>query len=267
MRDRRSGFTLVELIVVTVLGALLISATLQVLITNQRTYTAQNAQIQAQQSVRAAMDILTQELRELSPEGLDIFQMSPVRLRIRASRAFGLICNDTVRGTPTFRVMKFGNWIGATDSVVVFADNQGEIQADDDWITTVVTARDTMETCGSSQAQRLTFANAGSFTTDSVSSGAEVRAFTHYVYRLFLYTDGQYYLGRRANPGTYVPLVGPLPRDNGLQFRYLDANGNETATAANVAQIEITVRTASDVLDSTGEPVRDSVTVRVFTRN
>ena len=44
-RDRR-GFTLTELIVVTVLGALLIMAALQVLITNQRTYTAQSAQIQ-----------------------------------------------------------------------------------------------------------------------------------------------------------------------------------------------------------------------------
>ncbi|NJD18215.1 MAG: prepilin-type N-terminal cleavage/methylation domain-containing protein [Gemmatimonadetes bacterium] len=266
MTTRRAGFTLVELIVVTVLGALLIGATLQVMVTNQRTFTAQNAQIQGQQSVRAAMEILTQELREISPEGLDIYQMSSTRLRIRASRGFGLICHDTTRGTPTFRVLKVGNWIGAADSVVVFADNTGEVQNDDSWITTTVTARDTTRTCGGSPAQRLTFGNASAFTTDSVSSGAEVRTFTHLVYRLFLYTDGQWYLGRRTNPGTYVPLVGPIAA-GGLLFRYLDEDGNETSTAADVAQIEITVRTESDVIDSTGEPVRDSVTVRVYTRN
>jgi hypothetical protein len=245
----------------------LIAATLQVMVTNQRTYTAQNAQIQGQQSLRAAMDILTQELREVSPGGLDIVQMSPVRMRIRAPRSFGLICHDTTRNTPTFRVLKVGNWIGATDSVVVFADNTGEVASDDQWITTAVTARDTTVTCGTSPAQRLTFANASAFDTDSVSSGAEVRAFTHFVYRLFLYSDGQYYLGRRPNPGTYSPLVGPLPYPDGVQFRYFDEDGNETSTPADVAQIEITVKTTSDVTDSTGRPVRDSVTVRVHTRN
>jgi len=267
MRRARSGFTLVELLVVTVLGAILIAATLQVMVMNQRTYTAQNAQIQGQQSLRAAMDILTQELREVSPGGLDIYQMSSIRLRIRASRSFGLICHDTTRGTATFRAMKVGNWIGATDSVVVFADNIGEIATDDDWITTVVTSRDTTRTCAGQPAQRLTFANATAFSADSVSSGAEVRAFTHLVYRLFLYTDGQWYLGRRTNPGTYVPLVGPLAYPNGLLFRFFDEDGNETSTPAAVAQIEITVRTDSDVIGSTGEPVRDSLTVRVYTRN
>jgi len=172
MRTARSGFTLVELIVVTVLGAVLIGATLQVLVTNQRTYTAQNAQIQGQQSLRAAMDILTQELREVSPEGGDIVQISNVRIRIRASRALGLICHDTVKGETRFRVLKVGNWIGATDSVFVFADNLGEVQADDRWITTVVTARDTASTCGASPAQRLTFGNAAAFAADSVSTGA-----------------------------------------------------------------------------------------------
>jgi len=94
-----------------------------------------------------------------------------------------------------------------------------------------------------------------------------VRGFTHYIYRLFLYTDGQYYLGRRAPTGTYVPLVGPLRAGDGLNYRYLDESGNETATLTDIAQIEITLRTDSDVSDSTGEPVRDSVVVRVYMRN
>ncbi|HUF75760.1 MAG TPA: prepilin-type N-terminal cleavage/methylation domain-containing protein, partial [Longimicrobiales bacterium] len=67
-RDRR-GFTLVELLVVVVLGSLVLMAALQVLITNQRTYAAQNAVITSQQSTRIALEVLVNELRELSPSG------------------------------------------------------------------------------------------------------------------------------------------------------------------------------------------------------
>lgn len=267
MNGRRDGFTLVELIVVTVLGALLIGATLQVLITNQRTYTAQNAQIQGQQALRAALEVLSGELREISPEGGDLVSMAETEMRVRSSRTFGLICHDTARGTTVFRVRRYGNWIGEGDSVFVFADNLGEVMTDDAWITTRVTARDTTSTCSGSPAQRLTFSGATAFTTDSVSSGAEVRAFMHFIYGMMTHTDGKPYLGRKTPGGNYVPLVGPLMETRGLGFRYLDSGGAVTSTADEVAQIEITVRTDSDVTDSTGNPVRDSVTVRVHTRN
>ena len=56
-RDRR-GFTLIELLIVVVLGSLILAAALQVLITNQRTYTAQNAAITGQQATRMALDVL-----------------------------------------------------------------------------------------------------------------------------------------------------------------------------------------------------------------
>ena len=46
MTRHRKGFTLVEMIVVIVLGSLVLLAAFTVLITNQRTYTAQNAVIQ-----------------------------------------------------------------------------------------------------------------------------------------------------------------------------------------------------------------------------
>lgn len=267
MKTRRAGFTLVELLVVTVLGALLIGATLQVLITNQRTYTAQNAQIQGQQALRAALEVLSGELREISPAEGDLVSMSSTELRIRAGRTFGLVCHDTMAGIPTFRVLRIGDWMEEGDSVFVFADNLGEVMTDDEWITTSITARDTTRTCGALPAQRLTFAGASAFGADSVSMGAQVRVFTHFIYGLMTYSDGRPYLGRKVPGGEYVPLVGPLRSGNGVAFRYMDAAGTVTSTAADVAQIEITLRTDSDIMDSTGSPVRDSVTVRVHTRN
>jgi len=57
-QSARRGFTLVELLVVVVLGGLMVLTIYQVLVTNSRTYTVNNAQIQGQQSLRAGMDIL-----------------------------------------------------------------------------------------------------------------------------------------------------------------------------------------------------------------
>jgi hypothetical protein len=242
-------------------------ATLQILITNQRTHTAQSAKIQNTQSMRASLEVLTSELREISPEGGDLVTMGTTSMRIRVGRGFGLVCNDTTRGTPVFRVQKVGGWIGETDSVFVFADNLGKIMTDDRWIKTQVSTRDTTTiACGANPAQRLRFSGAAFFAADSVSNGASVRSFTHYAYGLMQDTDGLYYLGRSGG-GTWVPLVGPLLSVRGLSFRYLDANGNVTGTATLVTQIEITLRTGSGIMDSLGNQVRDSVTVRVFTRN
>ena len=262
--DRR-GFTLVELIIVTVLGALLISATLQILITNQRTYTAQNAQIQGRQAMRGVLAVLSSELREISPAGGDLLAMNTDSLRIRVARSLGLICNDTTLGTTSFRVMKIGDWFAAGDSVHVFADNNGESMTDDDWITTRISSIDTTSACGSNDAQLVTFANSTLFSADSVSSGAEVRSFEHYSYGL-MEDGGEYYLGRKSSGGSWSAIVGPV-KAGGISFAYLDTLGSATTTDTLVAQIEITVLTGSDIVDSTGNPVSDSVTLRVYTRN
>ena len=263
--SRRGGFSLIELIVVTVLGALVISATLQVLITNQRLYTAQNAQIQGTQAIRAALEVLTNELREVSPAGGDLLGMDDDSLRVRAARGVGLICHDTASGVAVWRVLKIGDWFASSDSVFVFADNDGQLSTDDNWITTSIVSTDTTAGCGSNQAQKLTFASSTPFSSDSVSAGAEVRSFIHIAYGLMTY-NSRYFLGRKISGGSWTPVVGPLT-SRGVSFAYLDSEGATTSTAANVAQIQITVRTGSDVIDSTGRPVADSVTVRVFTRN
>ncbi|NCG33995.1 MAG: prepilin-type N-terminal cleavage/methylation domain-containing protein, partial [Proteobacteria bacterium] len=209
IRGRR-GFTIIELVVVTVLGGLLIVSTLQILIINQRTYTAQNAQIQGTQAIRIALEVLSSELREVSAQGGDIVAMNSDSLRIRAPRKIGLICNDSVIGNRVWRVLQIGDWFSAGDSVFVFADNQGTTGNDDTWIKTTVSAVDTTTTCSSDAAQRLTFASATPgatpFMTDSVSSGAEVRSFIHIGYGLMTY-GGVQYLGRSVAGGTWTPIV------------------------------------------------------------
>lgn len=268
MNANRRGFTLVELIIVTVLGSLVLAAAMKVLVTNQHTYTAQTAQINAQESTRAALDVLFGELREISPQGGDLVAMNAHSVQVRSMRKFGVVCGLTTSNPPDLEVVKVGDWFDTGDSVFVFADNNTNIKSDDAWIDAHVTGVDsTLVTCGSSQAEWLAFSGQGArFTADSVRTGAEVRSFVYYTYGLVT-TDGQTYLGRTDADGTAVPLVGPLQASDGVQFVYLDSIGNVTATSTEVRQIQVTVRTSSAVVNSVGQPVSDSITGTIYTRN
>ncbi|HSG07802.1 MAG TPA: prepilin-type N-terminal cleavage/methylation domain-containing protein [Longimicrobiales bacterium] len=266
--DRR-GFTLVELIVVTVLGALLVMASLEILITNQRTYTAQTAQIQGQQATRAGVDVLFNELREISAQGGDLLAMGSTSLSVRSMRKFGVACLVTNTSPPVIRALKVGDWFAMEDSVFVFADNKTTLSSDDRWIAARLqgAAVDTTVTCGSAKAQNLTFAGqAALFTADSVRTGAAIRSFTRYRYGLITYA-GDPYLGRTDAGGNTVPMVGPLKASNGVSFVYMDSVGTVTTTANKVRQIQVTIRTASGVVNSVGNTVSDSITALIYTRN
>jgi prepilin-type N-terminal cleavage/methylation domain-containing protein len=270
MTRSRRGFTIVELLIVAVLGSLVVGAAYQVLVTNQRTYTAQNAQIQSQQTVRAGMDVLFGELRELSRTGLDIQAFGTDTLKVRAMRKFGLACAVNI-GAGYMDVIKYGSWVEIGDSVVMYAENTMSTAADDDWIKGRVTARDTTLTCSGKQAQRLfipaiTSAAAGG-SPDTIRAGTNIRTFTHYTYGLYT-VDGAPYLGRRdAGSTTTTALVGPLKSSTGLAFRYLDTLNAVTTTLANVAQIEVTLRTSSTIRGPQGGYVADSIKTRISLRN
>lgn len=269
-RDRR-GFTLIEMLVVTVLGSLVLLAALQVLITNQRTYTAQSAAITGQQSTRVALEFLFNELRLVSPAGGDILQMSGDSMRVRMMRKFGRACSvaGITLATPVMLVTDYGpvDFV-AGDSVFIFADKYQRDEGDDKWVKGRITAV-TAGVCpqDASAAVQLTFAGQQStFTADSVHVGAAVRSFTPVRFAPTTYS-GDTYLGRGESGGALSPVAGPIRATGGLQFVYRDALGAVTATPANVRQIVVTVRSASGVLNSLNQPVTDSITAWIYTRN
>ena len=262
--DRR-GFTLIELMIVAVVGAMVVGATYQILLSSQRAYTIQTAQIQGRQTVRAGLDILFAELRELSRAEGDILTMGPDRIEFRAMRAFGLVCGVDPSGSP-LRVQKIGRFFESGDSIMVFADNRVQIASDDTILSGRVASIDTTETCsGGGAAQSLTVpALVAAFATDTVRIGAPVRGFTIYTYGLYS-LDGGYYLARKSGTTT-TPLVGPLS-SNGVSFTYADSFGQVTTNPRAVSQIEVTLRSESKILGSQGRPVADSLTTAIYLRN
>lgn len=277
MTGDRRGFTLIELIVVAVLGSLVLGAVLQVLITNQRTYTAQTATVSGQQSTRMALDVLFNELREASASGDDLIGMGRDSLRLRLMRKFGVTCSTGIASLQltVLRETNIFNMVGSNmfevgDSVFVYADNNGNTEDDDVWIPATITAVDTAGvTCpqDGAPAATLTFlGQAAAFAADSVGIGAPIRSFKTYTFGdTILY--GDVYFARREGSGPMIPVAGPLKATDGLDFTYRDAFGTVTAVDTDVRQIEVLVRTGSNVLDSRGEVVSDSITAWIYTRN
>jgi hypothetical protein len=187
-------------------------------------------------------------------------------------RKLGVACSVNLGGTPVLRTLRVGDAFVKGDSVFVFADNEETIQSDDVWIPALVTQVDTTVLCGSDKAMDVYFSGqSAAFTADSVRMGAALRSYVHYDYGLSSMDDGQYYMARTergAKSGSVpVPIVGPLKSNTGLQFTYLDADGNKTGTATDVRQVAVTVRTHSGVMNSVGETVSDSISAWIYTRN
>ena len=266
-KTSRRGFTLVELLVVVVLGGLMVLAIYQILITNSRTYAVNNAQIQGQQSLRAGMEVLFGELREISANEGDLVAMGPDSVTIRTPRSFGLVCAiDYTATPPRVTAFRIGPEVKAGDSIFIFADNVPDRALDDVWLTRVVQSVDTTTTCAGAPGQELRVANLAS-TGDTVRLGAPLRTFVQYTYGLITW-GGQDYLGRRiSTAGSPDPLVGPLVPKRGVTFRYLDSVGAVTTTATDVAQIEVTIRYEAPIMNVRNQLVRDSIVGRVYIRN
>jgi prepilin-type N-terminal cleavage/methylation domain-containing protein len=278
MTRGRKGFTMVELIVVVVLGSLVLMAALQILITNRRTYTAQSATIAGQQTTRMAVDVLFAELRELSPQGGDILQMNADSLVVRLMRKFSYVCATDFTGQPVLTVadsaaalpvMGGSNRFAVGDSVFVYADNDEDIDTDDVWIPvriTAVSASSSSACPGPSSGLQLTFNGQGAaFAADLVGIGAPVRSFERFGFGTTT-MNGDVYLARRST-SDYLPMAGPLAPTGGLQFVYRDSLGAITATPTSVSQIEVTLRTGSEALNSLNQMVQDSILVWIHTRN
>lgn len=288
---RRRGFTLVELMVAILLLGIVSTAIYKVLVSNQRTFTAQSQRIDLQQNIRAAATILPAEFRELDAADGDIIApLSATSITIRAMRKLAISCTAPVLpapvgGTTTFIVRQapfFGNqaFFAQNDSILIYYEGNPGTRADDQWIRAQVTINPTNLVCpgpapnaGFLLTVKPTWPAAPFNAANAIVAGAPVRGFSTVTYSLWQSpTDNQYYLAQTAN-GSTQPLVGPLTGASGLSFVYYDSTGTTTtATATLVRMIEIRVRgRTAQVIRQANDPALaykvDSVITRVALRN
>ena len=268
----RKGFTVVELLVVVVLGTLILLASYQVLAINTRVHAVNGARLQGQQTLRGGLEVLSGELREISTKGGDLIEMGTDSLTIRAQREFGLVCAVNYGGgTAQLTALRIGQAFAVGDSVFVLHDNDPDRASDDEWFGGTVSGVGASTACGGNPSQVLSLpfvaATAAAFSPDSVRVGAPIRGFDIFTYGQYE-VDGEQFLARRARGAAHPdPLVGPLPPYGGVVFRYLDDQGLETKVDTLVAQIQLTLRYESALRSFDNELVSDSILLRIYPRN
>ncbi len=274
---RRGGFTLVELLVAMVVAGVLMIAIFQVLLSQQRIFTVQRERIQSQQTVRAGLEIMAAELRELSPGEGDFLLADPDEMEIRVVRGLGLACEKTSDSPLILRVVDRGRRVAQGDSVHLYVDGNPAIPGSDFWVTAAVSAVVpdpdpcpvplSLDEADRPQGRLLTLVPSTAINPVDVRVGAMVRTLERFNYGLMTFM-GEPYLARTA-PGSLevVPLVGPVRPSDGVAFRYLDGNGAETGTLEEIRSVEVTVRTVSGARDPSGRMVADSLTVVIHARN
>lgn len=271
-RERSTaGFTVVELLVVVVIGALVLGAAYQVLAVQERSYRQQGAVMTTQQTIRGALEVLEAELREVSASGGDLVSISPTQVTFRAYRSVGFICGLHQASQEIVVVRPPGSRpFAAGDALFYFIEGNRNTGADDDWSSVGISQVGASPVaCDSPWSGTGDVLDVSFFAWGSVVLGAPVRTFEQFTYGLFQ-IDGEWVLARQgASDPSPIPLIGPLaPNPNGVQFVYLDANGVTTTDPTQVSRVQITVRGRTE---GTGMPGKthytDELTTQLFLRN
>jgi hypothetical protein len=265
-----------ELIVVIVLLAAVGSATMGVVIHQERFYRAQADAIDSRATVRDATSLLQSELRALTPADGDLYSIGTGAVEFRATLLQSAICTvapsrrqitippeHLASGAPL-------TWLGTQpesgDTLLVLATDS---TLGDRWDRHVLTAApSSMGTCPVASGLTTTAAEASAALTltlspqldSSVAPGALVRIVRRARYEIYRASDSRWYLGyldclsSRGTPCNVVqPVSGPFA-PSGVHLAYLDRNGATTSDRWRVARIDVLAiaarRTAPATLDS-----------------
>lgn len=281
-KPQDAGFTIVELLVVSVVGILLVMGAYQLLVTQSRVLTTQQETIDAQESTRGAAALLAWELRSAAASGGDLYVITQDSVVLRSVRATGVICS-WVEGSGQSKYglrQTSGTFTGtANDSAMVFS------VVDNTWAAFDVSAAWT----GSAAWTNTPVCFWGDSTTSvprpeasiqidtlatlaNLEVGGPVHLFRKTTYGLST-LNGRWWLSRKEGAGGWEILTGPMlsPSDGGLAFAYYDSLGAVTTDPTLVTRVEFTLRSESygkvSMAGQAGHALKDSITASVFLRN
>ncbi len=279
-RAARAGFTLIEMMISLVIAGVILTAAYRILAGNQRFYRAQTQITEVQQNIRAVIQLLPGDLRELSSASGDIYAMASDSIALRSMRGFGIVCDapSAVLGQFTLRDSDLYTYTAPSalrSRVFVFQDNDPTIASDDAWIRGSVVVVGTANcTDGTPGTQLTVLMSGGNAQLSGVTTGSPVRIYERAIYK-FYDTGNGWYLGiRNYVSGAYQaisPVAGPLRANDGLAFVYYDDTGAVTSDEDEVASVELRVRGVStQPIMVQGRPTgyySDSLSMRVALRN
>lgn len=268
-RPRRGGFTLIEILVISVLTVIVLAGLTTTLMRQQRFYRGTAEVIDTRSQVRQAVGILPFDLRGISTSGGDLLEMSDTSMVFRATIGSSIVCLKVGGATLVLPPVDLasGNTLtswslepGPGDTAFVYDDGPTNAATDDEWrlymvqgALTPVAGACPLETgfTSAADATKPSYSLVLSGTLAAgIVQGAPVRFVRTMRYSLYPAADGNWYLGYcsptcgSAGP---QPVAGPLlpyggGATPGVRFTYLTEDGTVTAIPSDVAQVGIEVR-------------------------
>lgn len=280
-----AGFTLLEIVLVLVLGALVLGLVFGIGSRLQRQLGTHATSLAVAERLGAAAQLLPMDLRSLSP-GLDDLRAGEARdsaFEVRAPVASAIVCSGSVN---TLLLAPFLAGSGRRAPPILAGDTLWMLTDSDTverWRPVQVRGvRDVIAPCGflGDRLARSVFDLDRLMTADVADSvappsGTVVRATRPIRYSMYQGGDRHWYLGVRTwnaaarEFNAIQPLVGPFaaPRSSieGTRFRYYDSADNPlpsgTPDTKRVARIEATL------LEESVSGAADSVRIVVALRN
>jgi prepilin-type N-terminal cleavage/methylation domain-containing protein len=263
---RRSGFTLVELLIVLVLLTIVGGGLMRMVSNQQRFYRGTYDLIELRSQLRQAEAVMSSDLRSLSSPGGDLITITDNSMDFRYTIGSSIACTaptaQTIVIPPTVAVNgnMLTNWLSQPqdgDTAYVFDDGANTSSSGDDaWRPYQIATTSASGTCDA--AYNAPSAGYAVVMTTPISGtvlpGAPIRFVRRAHYGLYQSgSDGNWYLGYSCvtcGSATVSPIAGPfMPYTasggtdvSGIRITYFDSTGATTAIPANVSRISIVLR-------------------------
>lgn len=283
-----------ELLVALMISTLLVTVIYQLMAGNSRYVRMQSAREEVQQNARAAIDVISADLRTVPPAAIQA--MGPDSIRFYLPRGWGVLC-DTIDGTsPTAWAIFPASVVTNTDifgkphwGVAVEQTASPDAHTDRWRFITSPTRQTSGNPCATVQpnidaAQHLTLgfdrpSGTQFVTSGTILPGTQVMVFEEVRYDVAPSSSSaipgswiRRMVGRVSGAINMQPMAGPVPASGALQLQYFRSDGVTAATAAaDVRRVNIRVIAQSRAESGTGTSrapsEMDTVTTDVYLRN
>ena len=287
----RAGFTLAELLLVIVLGALVLGLVASMGNGLRRQLAAWSSRVASAEQLRGAAAILPLDLRALSVSAGDIRagEARDSSLEIRATVASAIVC---AAGAGEVQLAPYAGPAGQSSALVQAGDTMWvltDTDSTESWRAIPATSvREAPAGCAVLDAtaagatrvfetSRIVSAGIAAEHLPYVRPGAAVRVTRPIRYSVYRASDSRWYFGIRtwssaaAQFATVQPVSGPYHRSarSGTAFHYFDSTGVEVPSGAadtwRITRVEAAL--VADVPAGQASHVDDSLTLVVSPRN
>jgi prepilin-type N-terminal cleavage/methylation domain-containing protein len=213
----RRGFTLVEVLIAIVVMGILTTALTRILLSDSRFVSKQEAMITARQTARAAMNVMSVDLRMVSDSGL--LAVSADSVYFRSPFAYGMACTAP-SGQRVLSMLPADSAMFASATAAGIARRRAGAYSFHEGVT-VATSAD-LAACTADSVRVVPDGFLLEITPDTAAiSGEIVYLYQNVAYRFMPSTDlpGRRGLWRRVGAAAYEELAAPF--DSTARFRFL----------------------------------------------